>query len=323
VNQPLIKVDHLSKHFALKKSGLFKERRYVRAVDDVSFLIGRGESFGLVGESGCGKTTVGRSILRLTEPTAGRVEFEGRDVTHFKRPQLKTYRRHAQMIFQDPFASLNPRMTLADIVGEPLLIHRIGSKKERRRRIITVLETVGIDPGYMQRFAHEFSGGQRQRIGIARVLTLNPKLIVADEPVSALDVSIQAQIVNLLVRLKDDFQMSYLFISHDLAVVEHIADRVAIMYLGHIVETAPSELIYKKPRHPYTQALLTAIPRPDPDAPRQRTILEGDLPNPAQPPSGCPFRTRCPQAVDQCTAAAPAMTAVGPGHFVSCHRVDA
>jgi len=323
VNQPLIKVDHLSKHFALKKSGLFKERRYVRAVDDVSFLIGRGESFGLVGESGCGKTTVGRSILRLTEPTAGRVEFEGRDVTHFKRPQLKTYRRHAQMIFQDPFASLNPRMTLADIVGEPLLIHRIGSKKERRRRIITVLETVGIDPGYMQRFAHEFSGGQRQRIGIARVLTLNPKLIVADEPVSALDVSIQAQIVNLLVRLKDDFQMSYLFISHDLAVVEHIADRVAIMYLGHIVETAPSELIYKEPRHPYTQALLTAIPRPDPDAPRQRTILEGDLPNPAQPPSGCPFRTRCPQAVDQCTAAAPAMTAVGPGHFVSCHRVDA
>ena len=323
MNQPLIKVDHLSKHFALKKSGLFKERRYVRAVDDVSFLIGRGESFGLVGESGCGKTTVGRSILRLTEPTAGRVEFEGRDVTHFKRPQLKTYRRHAQMIFQDPFASLNPRMTLADIVGEPLLIHRIGSKKERRRRIITVLETVGIDPGYMQRFAHEFSGGQRQRIGIARVLTLNPKLIVADEPVSALDVSIQAQIVNLLVRLKDDFQMSYLFISHDLAVVEHIADRVAIMYLGHIVETAPSELIYKKPRHPYTQALLTAIPRPDPDAPRQRTILEGDLPNPAQPPSGCPFRTRCPQAVDQCTAAAPAMTAVGPGHFVSCHRVDA
>ena len=323
MNQPLIKVDHLSKHFALKKSGLFKERRYVRAVDDVSFLIGRGESFGLVGESGCGKTTVGRSILRLTEPTAGRVEFEGRDVTHFKRPQLKTYRRHAQMIFQDPFASLNPRMTLADIVGEPLLIHRIGSKKERRRRIITVLETVGIDPGYMQRFAHEFSGGQRQRIGIARVLTLNPKLIVADEPVSALDVSIQAQIVNLLVRLKDDFQMSYLFISHDLAVVEHIADRVAIMYLGHIVETAPSELIYKEPRHPYTQALLTAIPRPDPDAPRQRTILEGDLPNPAQPPSGCPFRTRCPQAVDQCTAAAPAMTAVGPGHFVSCHRVDA
>jgi len=323
VNQPLIKVDHLSKHFALKKSGLFKERRYVRAVDDVSFLIGRGESFGLVGESGCGKTTVGRSILLLTEPTAGRVEFEGRDVTRFKRPQLKIYRRHAQMIFQDPFASLNPRMTLADIVGEPLLIHRIGSKKERRRRIITVLETVGIDPGYMQRFAHEFSGGQRQRIGIARVLTLNPKLIVADEPVSALDVSIQAQIVNLLVRLKDDFQMSYLFISHDLAVVEHIADRVAIMYLGHIVETAPSELIYKEPRHPYTQALLTAIPRPDPDAPRQRTILEGDLPNPAQPPSGCPFRTRCPQAVAQCTAAAPAMTAVGPGHFVSCHRLDA
>jgi len=265
----------------------------------------KGETVGLVGESGCGKTTTGRAILRLIKPTFGVVSFEGRDVARFEDRELKAFRRNAQIIFQDPFASLNPRMTVGAIVEEPLLVHGIGTRAERRDMVAGVLEKVGLDADYMRRFPHEFSGGQRQRIGIARVLTLNPKLIIADEPVAALDVSIQAQIINLLVRLQEEFQMSYLFVSHDLAVVEHISNRVAIMYLGKIVEVAPSKSIYSEPKHPYTKALLSAIPVPDPKSSMERTILGGDIPNPANPPSGCGFRTRCPLAEKICCLEVP------------------
>ena len=292
----LLDVKNLVKAFPLKKTRLFQAQQYVHAVNGVSFSLKNGETLGLVGESGCGKTTTGRAVLRLTEPTSGDIEFDGRNVGRFTEKELNDFRRQAQMIFQDPYASLNPRMTVGDIVGEPLLVHNIGIKAERADRVVESLQKVGLEPSYMQRFPHEFSGGQRQRIGIARVLTLNPKLIIADEPVSALDVSIQAQIINLLVRLQEEFELSYVFVSHDLAVVEHLSDRVAVMYLGKIVEIAPSRCIYAEPRHPYTQALLTAIPLPDPKSKVQRTVLKGDLPNPADPPSGCTFRTRCPLA---------------------------
>ncbi|MEJ2284171.1 MAG: ATP-binding cassette domain-containing protein [Desulfobacterales bacterium] len=291
MNELLLDVKDLVKHFPLKKTKLFQEQPYVYAVNSVSFHLNKGETLGLVGESGCGKTTTGRVILRLIEPTAGVINFEGQNVADLKNKDLKEFRRRAQMVFQDPFASLNPRMTVGDIVGEPLLVHGIGTAADRADRVAEVLDKVGLEPAYMRRFPHEFSGGQRQRIGIARVLTLNPRLLIADEPVSALDVSIQAQIINLLVRLQEELQLSYLFVSHDLAVVEHIADRVAIMYLGKIVEIAPSQLIYNDARHPYTRALLTAIPIPDPKSSLQRTPLQGDIPNPANPPSGCPFRT--------------------------------
>ncbi len=321
MNELLLDVKDLVKNFPLKKAGLFQEQRYVYAVSGVSFYLNKGETLGLVGESGCGKTTTGRVILRLIEPTAGVINFQGRDVADLKDKDLKEFRRRAQMIFQDPFASLNPRMTVGDIVGEPLLVHGIGTKNDRADRVVEVLDKVGLEPDYMRRFPHEFSGGQRQRIGIARVLTLNPKLLIADEPVSALDVSIQAQIINLLVRLQDEFQLSYLFVSHDLAVVEHIADRVAIMYLGKIVEIAPSRNIYNDPRHPYTQALLTAIPVPDPKSTLQRTPLQGDIPNPANPPSGCPFRTRCPLTQKICSEEMPVMKEVGEEHYAACHFV--
>ena len=321
MNELLLDVKNLVKNFPLKKAGLFQEQRYVYAVSGVSFYLNKGETLGLVGESGCGKTTTGRVILRLIEPTAGVINFEGQDVADFKDKDLKEFRRRAQIIFQDPFASLNPRMTVGDIVGEPLLVHGIGTKNDRADRVAEVLDKVGLEPDYMRRFPHEFSGGQRQRIGIARVLTLNPKLLIADEPVSALDVSIQAQIINLLVRLQDEFQLSYLFVSHDLAVGEHIADRVAIMYLGKIVEIAPSRSIYNDPRHPYTQALLTAIPIPDPKSALQRTPLQGDIPNPANPPSGCPFRTRCPLAQKICSEDVPVMKNVGEEHYAACHFV--
>jgi oligopeptide transport system ATP-binding protein len=317
----LLEVKDLVKHFPLKKTKLFQEQRYVYAVNGVSFQLERGQTLGLVGESGCGKTTTGRVILRLIEPTAGVINFEGQNVADLKNGRLKAFRRRAQMVFQDPFASLNPRMTVEDIVGEPLLIHGIGKSGDRTRRVAEVLEKVGLEAAYMKRFPHEFSGGQRQRIGIARVLTLNPQLIIADEPVSALDVSIQAQIINLLVRLQDELKLSYLFVSHDLAVVEHIADRVAIMYLGNIVETAPGESIYNDARHPYTQALLTAIPVPDPKSVLQRTPLKGDIPNPANPPSGCTFRTRCPLAKDICGEEIPEMRKVGDSHYAACHFV--
>jgi len=315
----LLEVKDLVKHFPLKKTKLFQEQRYVYAVNGVSFQLERGQTLGLVGESGCGKTTTGRVILRLIEPTAGVINFEGQNVADLKNGRLKAFRRRAQMVFQDPFASLNPRMTVEDIVGEPLLIHGIGKSGDRTRRVAEVLEKVGLEAAYMKRFPHEFSGGQRQRIGIARVLTLNPQLIIADEPVSALDVSIQAQIINLLVRLQDELKLSYLFVSHDLAVVEHISDRVAIMYLGRIIEIASSQCIYTDARHPYTQALLTAIPIPDPKSSLQRTPLKGDIPNPANPPSGCTFRTRCPLAKDICGEEIPEMRKVGDDHYAACH----
>jgi oligopeptide/dipeptide ABC transporter ATP-binding protein len=317
----LLNVKNLVKSFPLKKTRLFQEQRYVHAVNSVSFSLKRNETIGLVGESGCGKTTTGRAILRLIEPTSGTISFEGQDVSVFKERELKAFRRNAQMIFQDPFASLNPRMTVGDIVAEPLLVHGMGTKNERTDKAAEVLNKVGLEPPCMQRFPHEFSGGQRQRIGIARVLTLNPQLIIADEPVSALDVSIQAQIINLLVKLQDEFHLSYLFISHDLAVVEHISDRVVIMYLGKIVEIAPSHEIYSRPRHPYTQSLLSAIPIADPKSEMERTILQGDIPNPANPPSGCMFRTRCPLAEKNCSDEVPEMVEVGKEHFAACHMI--
>jgi peptide/nickel transport system ATP-binding protein len=319
MSRELLEVNDLIKSFALGPKRLFKQQRFVHAVNGVSFTLGEGETLGLVGESGCGKTSTGRAILRLIEPTSGGINFEGRDVTRFTRPELIRFRRNAQMIFQDPFASLNPRMTVGDIVAEPLQVHGIGTRSERADRVAAVLKKVGLEAGYMHRFPHEFSGGQRQRIGIARVLTLNPKLIVADEPVSALDVSIQAQIINLLVRLQDELGMSYLFISHDLAVVEHISTRVAIMYLGKIVEIAPSENIYSGPRHPYTRALLSAIPVPDTRGGLQRMILKGDLPNPANPPSGCTFCTRCPLAESVCSAVVPKLVELRRDHYAACH----
>jgi peptide/nickel transport system ATP-binding protein/oligopeptide transport system ATP-binding protein len=319
MDENILDVIELVKRFPLKKSKFFQEQRFVHAVDGISFSLKKGESFGLVGESGCGKTTTGRTILRLAEPTSGVINFDGKDVTSLREQELKEFRRNAQMIFQDPFASLNPRMTVGDIVGEPLLVHGIGTANDRADRVAEVLDKVGLEPAYMRRFPHEFSGGQRQRIGIARVLTLNPKLIIADEPVSALDVSIQAQIINLLVKLQDEFHLSYLFISHDLAVVEHISDRVAIMYLGKIVEIAPSKNIYSEPQHPYTKALLSAIPIPNPKSNEQRTILKGDIPNPADPPAGCAFRTRCPQAEKICGEQIPAMIKIGHDHFAACH----
>lgn len=321
MNELLLDVKDLVKHFPLKKTKLFQEQPYVYAVNSVSFHLNKGETLGLVGESGCGKTTTGRVILRLIEPTAGVINFEGQNVADLKNKDLKEFRRRAQMVFQDPFASLNPRMTVGDIVGEPLLVHGIGTAADRADRVAEVLDKVGLEPAYMRRFPHEFSGGQRQRIGIARVLTLNPRLLIADEPVSALDVSIQAQIINLLVRLQEELQLSYLFVSHDLAVVEHIADRVAIMYLGKIVEIAPSQLIYNDARHPYTRALLTAIPIPDPKSSLQRTPLQGDIPNPANPPSGCPFRTRCPLAQKICSEETPELKKVGEEHYAACHFV--
>ena len=319
MNETLLDVKDLVKNFPLKKTRLFQEQHYVYAVNGVSFHLNKGETLGLVGESGCGKTTTGRVILRLIEPTAGTIRFTGRDVASLNERELKNFRRSAQMIFQDPFASLNPRMKVGDIVGEPLFVHGIGAAGDRADRVAEVLDKVGLEPAYMRRFPHEFSGGQRQRIGIARVLTLNPQLIIADEPVSALDVSIQAQIINLLVRLQEEFQLSYLFVSHDLAVVEHISDRVAIMYLGKIVEIATSQSIYNEPRHPYTQALLSSIPIPDPNSALQHTPLQGDLPNPANPPTGCAFRTRCPLAKQICGEESPTMRRVGKDHDVACH----
>ena len=314
--EELLRVRGLFKHFPLKDSD-----EVVRAVDGVTFEIFRGETLGLVGESGCGKSTVGRCLLRLIEPTRGEIDFGGRDVRALGGEKLRLLRREMQIIFQDPYASLNPRLRVRDIVSEPLVIHGIGDKAERRERVADLLRKVGLDPDYMNRYPHEFSGGQRQRIGIARALALNPKLIVADEPVSALDVSVQAQVINLLEDLQSEFDLTYLFISHGLAVVEHISDRVAVMYLGRIVEVASARELYANPLHPYTRALLSAIPVPDPTRKRDRIVLKGDVPTPINPPSGCRFHTRCPEAIPECSRIDPDLREVSPGHTVACIRV--
>ncbi|MBA3438942.1 MAG: dipeptide ABC transporter ATP-binding protein [Pyrinomonadaceae bacterium] len=316
VGEELVRVRRLLKHFPVAGSD-----DVVRAVDGITFEIFQGDTLGLVGESGCGKSTVGRCLLRLIEPTSGEIFFGDRDVLALRGRELRELRRGMQIIFQDPYASLNPRLTVRDIVSEPLVIHRIGSREEQRARVADLLRKVGLDPDYMNRYPHEFSGGQRQRIGIARALALNPKLIVADEPVSALDVSVQAQVVNLLADLQAEFGLTYLFISHGLAVVQHISTRVAVMYLGRIVEVASAADLYADPLHPYTRALLSAIPVPDPRRKRERIVLHGDVPTPINPPSGCRFHTRCPDAIPECARVDPDLREVSPGHTVACIRV--
>jgi peptide/nickel transport system ATP-binding protein/oligopeptide transport system ATP-binding protein len=317
---PLLEIRHLKKYFPVRKGLLQRVVGNVHAVDDVSFAIQPGETLGLVGESGCGKTTVGRTLLRLYEPTSGSIHFRGEDVTHRAGSALRQLRRDMQIVFQDPFSSLNPRMTVRGIVEEGLRIHRIGTKAERRDRVEEILVKVGLDPTYLYRYPHEFSGGQRQRISIARALALQPQFMVLDEPISALDVSIQSQIINLLAQLKDEFKLTYLFISHDLSVVEYISDRVAVMYLGEIVEVAKSEQLYRNPLHPYTQALLSSVPSIDPTKRRQRVVLPGDVPSPINPPSGCRFHPRCPIAVEACKTQPPPLVQID-GHAVRCHLV--
>ena len=321
----LLEVKDLKKHFPIKSGVLKRTTGQVYAVDGVSFNVEKGETLGLVGESGCGKSTTGRSVLRLIAPTAGTIVFEGIDVMAASRSQMQTLRRDMQIIFQDPYASLNPRMRVRNIIGESLKIHKIGTDAERKKRVFELLETVGLSIEHAERYPHEFSGGQRQRIGIARALALNPKLIICDEPVSALDVSIRAQVINLLEDLQSEFDLTYLVIAHDLSVVKHISDRVAVMYLGKIVEISDSAVLYDHPQHPYTEALLSAVPIPDPttERARRRIILEGDVPSPANPPKGCVFHPRCPRAQELCTTAMPTLASTGGDagqrHEVACY----
>ena len=320
---PLLEIQNLKVHFPVKHGVFGGAREFVKAVDDVSFSIEPGETLGLVGESGCGKTTLGRAIVRLVEPVSGRIFFEGEDLTALGGAELRARRRRFQIIFQDPYSSLDPRLTVEDIIGEALDIHDLAEgRSARRKRIYELLEAVGLDFGCAERYPHEFSGGQRQRIGIARALAVEPKLIVCDEPVSALDVSVQAQIVNLLQDLQQQRGIAYLFIAHDLAVVEHISRRMMVMYLGKIVELADAKAILRSPKHPYTQALVSAIPVIDPDSRRQRILLPGDVPSPIHPPPGCPFHPRCPLAEPPCQTQVPALRELDPGHTVSCHLAN-
>ncbi len=320
--KPLLDIRNLKKHFPVRGGFFRRVVGQLKAVDDVSFRIPRGQTFGLVGESGCGKSTLGRAILRLHEPTSGRVMLDGTDITALDRRELVAQRRNMQIIFQDPYASLSPRRTVMQTLLEPMEIHRIGTPDSRRRKVLELLDIVGMSSKILHRYPHEFSGGQRQRIGIARALTLDPKFIVADEAVSALDVSVQSQVLNLIARLQREMHLSFLFISHDLAVVQHISHQVGVMYLGKLVEIAPAIDLYRDPRHPYTRALLSAIPVPEPGRKSKRIILEGDVPSPLNPPSGCPFRTRCPEAMPVCAEQLPDLKAIHDGddpHQVACH----
>ncbi|HAV76889.1 MAG TPA: peptide ABC transporter substrate-binding protein [Anaerolineae bacterium] len=323
-NEVLLQVKDLEMHFPIYRGVFQRKVGAVRAVDGVTFDVRRGETLGLVGESGCGKSTTGRTILQLYKPTNGGVSFEGNDLLKLKGEEMRLMRRKMQMIFQDPYASLNPRMTVGQLVGEPLMVHNVATGAEINERVAHLLKVVNLNPAFSTRYPHEFSGGQRQRIGVARALALQPSFIICDEPISALDVSIQAQVVNLLEELQEQFNLTYLFIAHDLSMVKHISDRVAVMYLGVFVEVAERDELYAKPLHPYTQALLSAVPIPDPvaDAKRARTILKGDVPSPANPPSGCRFRTRCPIAEARCADSRPEFREVSPGHFVACHLVN-
>ncbi len=319
--ETLLEVKNLKKYFDAS-SGLFgKNKKYVQAVDDVSFELKKGETLGLVGESGCGKSTTGRTIIKLYEPTAGQIIFKGQDISKLKKSEMLPFRKNMQMIFQDPYASLNTRMTVGDIIAEPLEIHGMATKSEMKDKVQQLLHDVGLNPDHAARYPHEFSGGQRQRIGIARALAVEPDFIICDEPISALDVSIQAQVVNMLEDLQKNRGLTYLFIAHDLSMVKYISDRIGVMYLGKMVEMTFSDELYKNPLHPYTQALLSAIPIPDPDIAKQshRILLTGDVPSPIDPPSGCRFRTRCPKAMDICKEAEPQMKELAPGHFCACH----
>ncbi len=320
MTEPLLDIRHLKKYFPIRGGVFSRVVANVKAVEEVSFTVKPGEVVGLVGESGSGKTTVGRALLRLIEPTSGEIFFKGVDLARLPRAQMRAYRKQMQIIFQDPYASLNPRMTVGAIIGEALRIHRLAQGRARDERVAELMERVGLSPSHMRRYPHEFSGGQRQRVGIARALAVDPAFIVADEPVSALDVSIQAQVVNLLQDLKEDLGLALLFIAHDLAVVEYISDTVIVMYLGRIMEKAPAKELYANPIHPYTEALLSAIPTPDPTVKRARILLRGDIPSPIDPPSGCVFRTRCPLAIEECKHIVPPLEEVAPGHFKACIR---
>lgn len=319
MDNSILEIKNLKVYFSVKDGLLPKAAGYVKAVDGIDMAIKRGETLGLVGESGCGKSTTGRAILRLIQPNEGSVLFEGTDVLKLNKSRLKALREKIQLIFQDPYASLNPRMTVGDALNEVLYVHRLGNQHERKKRTAELLDMVGLTKSYLSRYPHEFSGGQRQRVVIARALAVNPKLVICDEPVSALDVSIQAQIINLMEELQKDLKLTYLFIAHDLSVVKHISDRVAVMYLGRIVETAGKEELFDNPRHPYTKALLSAIPMSNPDSKRQRIILEGDMPSPVNPPGGCRFHTRCHRAKDICSKSEPETKILGGGHTVACH----
>ncbi len=320
--QPLLEVKNLKKYFDIKGGVFGQTIGTVKAVDDVSLSVNKGEVLGIVGESGCGKSTTGRTILRLLEPTGGEIFFEGQDITKISNEKMRKLRRDMQIVFQDPYASLNPRHNVEKILSEPLVVHGIGDKNERTKKVREMLEVVGLSSYHAKRYPHQFSGGQRQRIGIARALMVNPKLIIADEPVSALDVSIQSQVLNLMQDLKKAFNLTYIFIAHDLSVVKHISDRVGVMYLGRLVELATKEELYSNPKHPYTKALLSAVPIVDPDIKKERIILTGDIPSPANPPAGCAFHTRCSACMELCKADRPVLKELSKGHFVACHLYD-